>query len=108
MHDYDYTRRAKLAFQTLKVKSYIRLSCLAIGICFITINCLIESIRWHRSSLEMLRRIVRVRHLEKYELELCFSDGTVASLDLHDRIVGRGGVFQPLQDVDYFSQVDVD
>ena len=56
----------------------------------------------------MLPRIVRVRHLANYDLELGFSDGTVASLDLHDRIVGRGGVFQPLQDVDYFSQVDVD
>jgi len=29
-------------------------------------------------------------------------------LDLRERIVGRGGVFTPLQDIDYFAQVEVD
>ena len=56
----------------------------------------------------MLPRVVGVRHVKDYRLEINFSDGTVAELDFHDRIVGRGGVFVPLQDVDSFRQVSVD
>ena len=56
----------------------------------------------------MFPRITRVRHLKDYELELGFSDGTVAPLDFRSRIVGRGGVFLPLENVDFFSQVRVD
>ena len=56
----------------------------------------------------MFPRITRVRHVKDYELELGFSDGTVAPLDFRSRIVGRGGVFLPLENVDFFSQVSVD
>ena len=56
----------------------------------------------------MLPRVASVRHLKDYVLELQFSDGTVAELDFRRRIVGRGGVFQPLEDVHVFSQVTVD
>ena len=56
----------------------------------------------------MFPRITRVRHVKDYELELGFSDGTVAQLDFRGRIVGRGGVFLPLENVDFFSQVTVD
>lgn len=56
----------------------------------------------------LLPRVTAVRHLKDYELEVRFSDGTVANLDFRRRVVGRGGVFQPLQDVDYFARVVVD
>jgi hypothetical protein len=56
----------------------------------------------------MFPRITRVRHVKDYELELGFSDGTVAQLDFRGRIVGRDGVFLPLENVDFFSQVTVD
>ena len=56
----------------------------------------------------MIPRILDVRYLKDYELEVRFSDGTVAVLDLRHRIQGRGGVFEPLQDVGYFARVDVD
>ncbi len=56
----------------------------------------------------MLPRVVGVRHLKDYELEVSFSDGTVANLDFRGRIVGRGGVFEPLQSVDFFAQASVD
>ena len=46
--------------------------------------------------------------MKDFELEICFSDGTVAELDFRQRIVGRGGVFGPLEDVDFFRQVAVD
>jgi hypothetical protein len=56
----------------------------------------------------MLPRVIGVRHVKDYRLEIRFSDGTSAELDFHDRVVGRGGVFVPLQDVEFFRQVGVD
>jgi hypothetical protein len=56
----------------------------------------------------MFPRITRVRHVDKYRLELSFSDGTTAEIDFASRIVGRGGVFRPLEDVELFKEVRVD
>ena len=56
----------------------------------------------------MFPRVTRVRHVKDYELEISFSDGTVAKLDFRGRITGRGGVFRPLESVDFFAQVTVD
>ena len=56
----------------------------------------------------MFPRIVEVRHMEKYRLELTFTNGEKGEVDLRDRIVGRGGVFAPLEDVDFFKRVRVD
>jgi hypothetical protein len=53
-------------------------------------------------------RIKRVRHIDYYCLELNFTDGSAAELDLSDRIAGRGGVFRPLQVLELFKQVRVD
>lgn len=56
----------------------------------------------------MFPRITDVRHAQDYRLEIHFSDGAVAELDFRPRIVGRGGVFLPLQDVEFFKRVSVD
>jgi hypothetical protein len=56
----------------------------------------------------MFPRIKKVRHIEAYRLELTFTNGETAELDFRNRIVGRGGVFGPLEDIDYFKQVKVD
>jgi hypothetical protein len=56
----------------------------------------------------MFPRVTDVRHLRDYQLELHFSDGTVAELDFRPRIAGRGGVFGPLENVEFFQQVAVD
>ena len=56
----------------------------------------------------MLPRVNAVKHLKDYELQISFINGTVATLDLRDRIFSRGGVFKPLQSIDYFKQVSVD
>jgi hypothetical protein len=55
----------------------------------------------------MFPRVKQVRHLEEYRLELSFTDGTTGVLDLKERIVGRGGVFTPFQDIEFFRQVKV-
>lgn len=44
----------------------------------------------------------------EYRLELSFTDGKTRELDFKQRIVGRGGVFQPLEDPEFFKQVQVD
>jgi hypothetical protein len=46
--------------------------------------------------------------VKDYELEIGFTDGTVSRLDFSGRVCGRGGVFAPLESVDYFAQVSVD
>ena len=56
----------------------------------------------------MFPRITEVRHIEAYCLELTFTNGEKAELDFRDRIMGRGGVFAPLEEIDFFSQVKVD
>ncbi len=56
----------------------------------------------------MFPRVRGVRHLKDYELEIQFSDGTIAVLDFRKRVVGRGGVFGPLESVDFFGKVVVD
>ena len=56
----------------------------------------------------MFPRIAEVHHVKAYRLELTFTNGEKAELDLADRIVGRGGVFAPLEDIDFFKRVKVD
>jgi hypothetical protein len=56
----------------------------------------------------MFPRIIGVDHVREYVLHLTFADGEEANLDLAERVVGRGGVFEPLQDVRYFARVNVD
>ena len=57
---------------------------------------------------EMFPRVKRVRHLGDHRLELTFTDCTTGELDFRQRIVGRGGVFHQLEDVEFFKQVQVD
>jgi len=56
----------------------------------------------------MFPRISGVRHIRDYSLELTFTNGEKAELDLADRIVERGGVFAPLEDIAFFKKVRVD
>ena len=56
----------------------------------------------------MFPRVKRVRHMFDYRLGLSFTDGTTRELDFRQRIVGRGGVFRQLEDIQFFKQVQVD
>ena len=55
----------------------------------------------------MLPRVTEVKCTEGYRIELTFTDGTCGELDLKDWIVDQGGVFEPLEDPDFFRQVRV-
>jgi hypothetical protein len=56
----------------------------------------------------MFPRLTAVRHIGAYRLALTFKNGQHAELDLRERIVGRGGVFAPLEEVEFYQQVRVD
>ncbi len=56
----------------------------------------------------MFPRITSVRYVQDYVLELTFADGVVARIDFRRKVVGRGGLFQALEDARYFQQVKVD
>ncbi|MBN1344612.1 MAG: DUF2442 domain-containing protein [Phycisphaerae bacterium] len=56
----------------------------------------------------MFPSVTSVRHLNDYRLEVTFADGITAQFDFGARVVGRGGVFGPLEDLDYFARVSVD
>ena len=51
--------------------------------------------------------VTRVRVLDGHRVELTFSDGVRGIVDLANRIVGRGGVFGPLESPEFFRQVSV-
>ena len=52
--------------------------------------------------------ITGLQYIDDYQLELRFSDGLCGVFDLRGRIVGRGGVFHALEDLDYFRTVRLD
>jgi hypothetical protein len=52
-------------------------------------------------------RIVDVRSLGEFRLEITFADGLRGEVDLTGVIKGQDGVFLPLQDPQYFEQVYV-
>ena len=56
----------------------------------------------------MFPHVTAVQHIRDYTLELTFSDGARGKIDFRDRIVGRGGVFAPLEKLDFFLRVEVD
>lgn len=56
----------------------------------------------------MFPRITQVRYIGDYRLELTFSNGVKAEMDFKNKVVGRGGVFAPLEDLGFFRLVRVD
>ncbi len=56
----------------------------------------------------MFPRITKVEYLTKHILLITFADGRQGELDLAQKILGRGGVFRPLEDTEFFAKVKVD
>ena len=57
---------------------------------------------------QLCATVADVQVLDGYRVELTFSDGVRGVVDLASRIVGRGGVFKPLESPQFFRQVRVD
>ncbi|MCE7987200.1 MAG: DUF2442 domain-containing protein [Caldilinea sp. CFX5] len=56
----------------------------------------------------MLPRVKSVSYVDGYRLKLRFTDEKEGIIDFRQKVVGRGGVFQPLEDIAFFKQVAVD
>jgi hypothetical protein len=56
---------------------------------------------------ESCATVTEARAIACYRLQLKFSDGVEAVVDLADRIVGRGGVFAPLEAPEFFARVAI-
>jgi hypothetical protein len=54
----------------------------------------------------MFLHIVEVKHIGDYKIEVAFSDGRKGVADLEGSF--RGGVFEPLKDIDFFAKVSID
>ena len=53
-----------------------------------------------------MHKIVKVEPLEGFRLSVVFDDGVAGIVDLSERLFGP--VFEPLRDVAYFRQVNID
>lgn len=53
----------------------------------------------------MFLHITDVRHLQDYQLEVVFNDGSVRRVDLEKELYGE--VFEPLKDKDFFRKVQL-
>ena len=56
----------------------------------------------------MIPRVVKAELVEGYRVRLTFSDGASGVVDFKDRIVGRGGVFEALEDPRAFAAFVID
>lgn len=53
----------------------------------------------------MFLHVVGVTYLRDYKLRIQFSDGVVKDVDLENELYGE--VFEPLKDIEFFKQLDV-
>ena len=53
----------------------------------------------------MFMHVTDARHVEGYRVQLSFSDGTTAEVDLKDSL--DGPIFAPLRDVEYFKSFSI-
>lgn len=57
--------------------------------------------------MEQCVTVTEARVIAAYCLELTFSDGKRGVVDLKNRIVGKGGLYQALEDIEFFNKVSV-
>jgi hypothetical protein len=62
--------------------------------------------RNHESTHQPLVHVISVEVVGQFLLRVGFDDGTKREVDLKDQL--GGPVFKPLQDPDFFAQVEVD
>jgi len=56
----------------------------------------------------MLNYLVKkAKHIEGYKIWLSFADGKSGEIDLSKKIKNRGGVFVPLEDLNYFKNFEI-
>ena len=56
----------------------------------------------------MLHIIKKVEYLEEYKLKLFFNDKSIRIVNLESMLKNAKNMFVPLQDIEYFKQVECD
>ena len=51
--------------------------------------------------------VKKAKYIEGYKVWLTFADGKSGEVDLTQKLKNRGGVFEPLQDVNYFKNFEI-
>jgi hypothetical protein len=57
--------------------------------------------------MEQCVTVTEAKTLSGYCLELTFSDGKRGTVDLENRIANKGGLYQALEDIEFFRKVSV-
>ena len=55
----------------------------------------------------MLESVIKAKHIKDYKVWVAFDDGKKGEIDLEKKIKDRGGVFKPLQDIEYFKKFKI-
>ena len=56
----------------------------------------------------MFESVIKAKHISDYKVWISFDDGREGEIDLTKTIKGRNGVFQPLQNINYFKNFKIE
>lgn len=55
----------------------------------------------------MFESVIKAKHVKDYKIWIAFDNGVEGEIDLTEKIKNRGGVFQPLQNQNYFKNFKI-
>jgi hypothetical protein len=56
----------------------------------------------------MFESVINALHIKDYKVWIAFDDGLEGEINLEQKLKNRGGVFAPLQDINYFKNFKIE
>jgi hypothetical protein len=56
----------------------------------------------------MFESVIDAKHISGYKVWIAFNNGKKGEIDLTERLKNRGGVFEPLHDLNYFKNFKIE
>ncbi len=56
----------------------------------------------------MFESVIKAKHIKDYIVWIAFDNGLEGEIDLTNKLKNRGGVFSPLQDINYFKNFKIE
>lgn len=56
----------------------------------------------------MFESVINAKHIDGYKVWIAFDDGKKGEIDLTNKLKNRGGVFEPLQNINYFKNFKIE
>ncbi len=56
----------------------------------------------------MFQHVVKAKYIENFKVWIAFDNGKSGEIDLSQKLKNRGGVFAPLQNLDYFKNFKIE